>query len=36
MKEILKNRTKKIGLEVLLLIDELPDKTSAWVIAKQI
>ena len=36
MKEILKNRTKKIGLEVLKLIDELPNKTSAWVIAKQI
>jgi four helix bundle protein len=36
MKEILKNRTKKIGLEVLFLIDELPNKTSSWIIAKQI
>ncbi len=36
MKEKLKMRTKKIGLEVILLLDELPNKPSAWAIANQI
>jgi len=36
MKEQIKIRTKRIGLEVILLIDELPSKTSSWAIAKQI
>ncbi len=36
MQEQIKNRTKQIGLEVIKLIDELPNKPSAWAIAKQI
>jgi four helix bundle protein len=36
MKEQFKKRTKHIGLEVIKLIDELPNKTSAWAISKQI
>ncbi len=36
MKEQMKQRTKNVGLEVIKLIDELPSKTSVWVIAKQI
>ena len=36
MQEQLKIRTKQIGLEVIKLIDELPNKPSAWAIAKQI
>lgn len=36
MQEELKKRTKQIGLEVLKLIDELPNRPSAWVIAKQV
>ncbi|MDP1725665.1 MAG: four helix bundle protein [Bacteroidota bacterium] len=36
MKEVLKLRTKKIGIDVIMLIDELPNKPSAWAIAKQI
>jgi four helix bundle protein len=36
MVEQLKIRTKKIGLEVIKLVDELPNKPSAWAIAKQI
>jgi four helix bundle protein len=36
MQEIIKKRTKQIGLEVIKLVDELPQKTSSWVIAKQI
>ena len=36
MQEKIKIRTKQIGLEVIKLIDELPDKPSAWAIAKQI
>ncbi|MDR1792972.1 MAG: four helix bundle protein [Bacteroidales bacterium] len=36
MQEIIKQRTKQIGAEVIKLIDELPQKTSAWTIAKQI
>ena len=36
MQEQVKKRTKQIGLAVIILIDELPNKTSAWAIAKQI
>lgn len=36
MQELIKKRTKQIGLEVIQLIDELPNKPSAWVIANQI
>ena len=36
MQEQIKKRTKQIGLEVIKLVDELPNKPSAWVIAKQI
>ncbi len=36
MQEQIKKRTKLIGLEVIKLIDELPNKPSAWAIAKQI
>lgn len=36
MQEQIKKRTKQIGLEVIKLIDELPNKPSAWAIAKQI
>jgi len=36
MQEQIKIRTKQIGLEVIKLIDELPNKPSAWAIAKQI
>jgi four helix bundle protein len=36
MQEQIKYRTKKIGLEIIKLIDELPNKSSAWAIAKQI
>lgn len=36
MQEEIKNRTKKVGLEVIKLIDELPNKASSWAIAKQI
>jgi four helix bundle protein len=36
MQEIIKKRTKQIGLEVIKLVDELPNKPSAWAIAKQI
>ena len=36
MKEQIQKRTKQIGLEVIKLIDELPNKPSAWAIAKQI
>lgn len=36
MKEELKRRTKKIGLEVIALIDHLPNKPSGWAIGKQI
>jgi len=32
----IKNRTKQIGLNVIKLIDNLPNKPSAWVISKQI
>ena len=36
MKEQIQHRTKQIGLEIIKLIDELPNNTSSWVIAKQI
>lgn len=36
MKEELLFRTKKVGLDVIQLIDELPNKTSSWAISKQI
>jgi len=36
MEELIKKRTKQIGLEVIQLIDELPNKPSAFAIAKQI
>jgi four helix bundle protein len=36
MQEIIKKRTKQIGLEIIKLVDELPNKPSAWAIAKQI
>lgn len=36
MKEEIKLRTKKIGLDVIMLMDVLPNKPSAWAIAKQI
>ncbi len=36
MSEQLKYRTKRIGLETIRLIDKLPNKPSAWAIAKQI
>lgn len=36
MKEQIKIRTKKIALEIIKLIDELPNKISSWAIAKQI
>jgi len=36
MQELIKKRTKQIGLEVIQLIDELPNKPSAFAIAKQI
>lgn len=36
MQEQLKRRTKQVGLEIIKLIDELPNKPSAWAIAKQI
>ena len=32
----IKNRTKQIGLKVIKLIDALPNKTSALIIAKQL
>lgn len=36
MKEEIKARTKRIGLDVINLIDDLPNKTAAWAISKQI
>ena len=36
MKEELKKRTKRIGIEIILLLDDLPNKPSAWELAKQI
>jgi four helix bundle protein len=36
MKEEIKKRTKQIGLEVIKLIDDLPNKTSSKAIANQI
>ncbi len=36
MKEQIKIRTKQVGLEIIKLIDELPNKTSSWAIARQV
>ena len=36
MQEQIKKRTKQIGLDIIKLIDELPNKASAQAIAKQI
>lgn len=36
MVEQMKARTKQIGLEVIKLVEELPNKPAAWVIGKQI
>jgi four helix bundle protein len=36
MQEIIKKRTKQIGLDIIKLVDELPSKPSAWIISKQI
>ena len=36
MQEQIKRRTKQIALEVIKLLDELPNKPSGWAIAKQI
>ena len=36
MQEEIKHRTQNIGLGIIKLIDEFPNKVSAWAIAKQI
>ena len=36
MQEEIKYRTQNIGLEVINLIDDFPNKVSAWAVAKQI
>ena len=36
MKDLIKTRTKKVGLEVFKLMDELPNKPSSWAVARQI
>lgn len=36
MREALKLRAKQIGLEVIRLMDDLPNKPSVWVLTKQI
>lgn len=36
MQEQIKKRTKQIGLEVIKLVGELPNKPSAWAISNQI
>jgi four helix bundle protein len=36
MENQIKLRTKQIGLDVIILVDELPRKMSAWMISKQI
>jgi four helix bundle protein len=36
MTEQIKNRTKRIGLEIIQLIDLLPQRTSSWAISKQV
>jgi len=36
LEEIIKNRTKQIGLNIIKLIDELPANQSSWVISKQL
>lgn len=35
-KEKLKVMSKRVGLDILVLVDELPNKPSGWIIAKQI
>lgn len=35
MQELIKTKTKQIGFEVLKLVDELPNKWSAWIVANQ-
>jgi four helix bundle protein len=36
LREVLKLRAKQIGLEVIKLMDDLPNKPSVWVLTKQI
>ena len=36
MKEIIKARTKKLGIEVLKMIEGFPSNAGAWAVAKQI
>lgn len=36
MENQIKNRTKRIGIEVIQLVDDLPKKMSAYIISKQI
>lgn len=36
MKQLLLKRTKQLGLDIFILVDELPSKPSSWTIAKQI
>jgi four helix bundle protein len=36
MKTELLKRTKKLGIEIIYLVDELPNKPSGWAISKQI
>jgi four helix bundle protein len=36
MKEQIKYRTKQVGLGVIRLVDELPNKVSSWEISRQI
>ncbi len=36
MREELKRRTKRIGVEIILLLDDLPNKPSAWELVRQI
>jgi four helix bundle protein len=36
MKEEIKSRTKKIGLQIITLVDLLPQKPASWVLSKQV
>jgi four helix bundle protein len=36
MENLMLARTKSIGIEVIKLVDLLPQKTSSWIVAKQI
>lgn len=36
MQDLIKIRTKKIGLEVFKLLDELPNKPTSWAVSNQI